>query len=1145
MTEQQITSESTLEHLRRCPNNYIGPNNIIDQDVYLVKDDAVVHEKIDDFCEALLHLFKEVIDNAADNIKRPYSTPQSYIKIQVNKKSVQVTNDGKPIPVTKETIEIANEITKKKEKVTCYRTQGLFNYFRTGTNAVKSKAHSSIGTNGIGTKAVIGVSKHAKIHHSDPESGQQLEMEWKNGMTEISEPVVKPYKNKGVFTTFYYEPDWKWFKLKEFSDNHIGIMHCMSMCLAYVTGLKVTFNDKVIKVPNITSLGKLFFGERKSMELTNDSGDKVLIMEQTLEEMEEHGVRFVSFVNSSSTRSGGVHVNYNANKIGKEIATLYGNSLKQDDAKKFFIYIVNYHIDGEPDWSGQTKAELLGPKNLKRIDFEKKDAQKIKKWNVWAEIGRFLEGKINKNANKATKTMTSYIGALPKEATDAFYAGSKDKKKRDQTELYICEGLSAKSLIDAGLKYRKSSDFIGILALRGKINNVQKMEKSDQTDAKFLSLIRKMIGLKMGCKYEKEEDASDLRYRSIIIATDKDHDGRHILALVYGFFQLEHPGLIENGIVTFLETPVIKTVIGKEVHRFYLREDFTEWLDTLPETKRNAAIKNRKFIKGLGGNNGDSDAKFIFKESFLTGSLTFGKQRDKDLLKMFFGKNDVLGKKDFMFATFYNDEWVHVPKKGSMTFTEFVEHVFTGAVDEQIHRAIPFVYDGLIESKKDILWTALHYLKKQTKTVQFASSVATHSSYDHGEQNLPPTVTKMTQNIIGQNNIIVFKGDGIFGNRYQDTESKHGAAAERYTYLEIQPLMREIFRVEDDPILEYEEKDGRITSPKYFLPIIPWFAVNGILQTVANTFSTSYPSYNPDDLIKWIKHWIHENYEDAPEAEGVEMVPWFRGFRGKIEKTANGWLSRGICKQIDDNTWEIDEIAAGKWGSQMQTVLEKLADDKKIEKPRIMNLDANTCKAIIKTKQDFDVTKSLESVLTNKMPMTNVTLIHDERPMTSDNIEDHLVEYAIRRYQGYIDRRKYHLAELTRELQIKNDKIKYIKLVIDGTINFKKITDTSHLIKVFGEHGFKPVVEKEEEEEDQGSRGWKHLLSVTMVSATKKSIERLENEKNVIEEKYTYFKTSKAWRLWLDDLEKFKVAYDEYCKENPMNTEFVSAPPKK
>lgn len=1139
MASKKITSESTLQHLHRKPDNYIGGNSITEQTMFVYENDQIVNKLVDDWNEPLIHIFKEAIDNASDNVANKWSTPQSYIDIKVDRNSVQVTNDGMPIHVVEEEIELPNEITKKIEVHKLWRSQALFNYFRTGTNAKNGEKDDSIGTNGIGSKSIWAVSKYAKLHHGDPDNQKQLVMEYHDKMSKISEPKITAYKSKKSFTTFYYEPDFEWFGFTKFSKNHIGIMHAMAVCLAYTSKIKVIFNEKEIKVPTLKKLGEMFFGERNSIEFKNANGDNVLVMEQSLEEMETYGIRQLAFVNGSFTRDGGIHVDRNATKIGKFLAEAYGSGLKGVDASKFFIYIANYKIS-TPDceWTGQTKAGLKGLKNkkqLKHVDVEKKDFNKCKKWELWNQIATFLEGKTNRVANKAVGNK-EYIGPLGKNGTDAFYAGHKNKKHRDKCELYITEGLSAKGLVDAGAKYRAGSDYIGTLALRGKLNNVLTMKtREEQTKKVFIQLIRQMIGLKMGCKYLKEEECATLRYPKVIVACDRDNDGAHINLLLVSFFQSEHPGLLENGIVHFLESPVIKTTVGKEIHRFFLREDFEEWLKELPETKRNQAIKNRAFIKGLGGLNGSDDAKFVFSDNFFTGQILFKKQRDKDMLNIFFkgGKENVKQKKEYMMATFYNDEWIHHPRKGTMTYSEYIESRYTLAIDEQIKRAIPMVYDGLIESKKDILFTALLYLKSQMKTVPFSMDVAVKSGYTHGEQNLPPTVTKMAQTIIGANNIVVFKGEGIFGSRFLGPDELHGAASARYTAIDFQPIMHTIFRQDDNPILEYEEKDGRITTPKYFLPIIPFFAVNGILHAPANTFSTSFPSYKPEDLVNWVRWWIGESFDTSPKTVPIELVPWFRGFRGTFEKSSNGWVSKGILTKKDEKTWFVDEIAIDKWGVDLQELLEELATNKKIEKPRIFNIDTNTIKAEIKVRENFDVYKALESVLEKKVPMTNVTLIHEHCPVTLTGIEGHLHEYAKRRYKGYQDRRKYKIPELERQLKLISDKVKFIKLVLDGTINFRKIKDKENLIATLLSLDF--IGEE-----------WDHITSMTMLSCTQKGIDALEKQRKRDEEIYLYYKNNKPWQIWLDELDEFSKDYVKYLKDNPIDTEAeIWTPPGK
>ena len=109
-----------------------------------------------------------------------------------------------------------------------------------------------------------------------------------------------------------------------------------------------------------------------------------------------------------------------------------------------------------------------------------------------------------------------------------------------------------------------------------------------------------------------------------------------------------------------------------------------------------------------------------------------------------------------------------------------------------------------------------------------------------------------------------------------------------------------------------------------------------------------------------------------------------RGFKGTVEKTKTGWVTKGVIEQTDRNTWNVSEIAAGCWGVQLQIALEKLADNKKIEKPRITNLDSNTVSAVIKRRgnEGFDINAALKPVMENSICMSNVTFVHNDGPRT-------------------------------------------------------------------------------------------------------------------------------------------------------------------
>ena len=73
----------------------------------------------------------------------------------------------------------------------------------------------------------------------------------------------------------------------------------------------------------------------------------------------------------------------------------------------------------------------------------------------------------------------------------------------------------------------------------------------------------KIIGLKVGKKYEDESDLNDLRYGKLMIMTDQDHDGSHIKGLLINFIHHFWPSLMRNnGFMREFVTPIIKASKG-------------------------------------------------------------------------------------------------------------------------------------------------------------------------------------------------------------------------------------------------------------------------------------------------------------------------------------------------------------------------------------------------------------------------------------------------------------------------------------------------------------------------------------------------------------------------------------------------------
>ena len=180
---------------------------------------------------------------------------------------------------------------------------------------------------------------------------------------------------------------------------------------------------------------------------------------------------------------------------------------------------------------------------------------------------------------------------------DANEAGTRDGHK---CTLILTEGDSAKSLALAGIEVI-GRDYYGCFPLKGKLLNVRDAStKQIGENAEIQNLI-KIIGLQMGKKYTRET-LSQLRYGSVMIMTDQDHDGSHIKGLLINFVHRFWPSLMElDGFLVEFVTPIIKVFRaagGRQevVKAFFTIPEYEAWMSEQVETR---ALK-AKYYKGLG-----------------------------------------------------------------------------------------------------------------------------------------------------------------------------------------------------------------------------------------------------------------------------------------------------------------------------------------------------------------------------------------------------------------------------------------------------------------------------------------------------------------------------------------------------------------
>lgn len=155
-------------------------------------------------------------------------------------------------------------------------------------------------------------------------------------------------------------------------------------------------------------------------------------------------------------------------------------------------------------------------------------------------------------------------------------------------ELILVEGDSAAG----SLKENRDADYQAVLPLRGKILNVQKATLSRALANTEIATIFSVLG----AGYGKNYDDKKLQYDKVLICTDADVDGAHISVLLQTLFLKYLPGLIENGHIFRIITPLFVNTLKnkKEVYTY----DDKEQEQFLKKHEKKLAEVNRN--KGLG-----------------------------------------------------------------------------------------------------------------------------------------------------------------------------------------------------------------------------------------------------------------------------------------------------------------------------------------------------------------------------------------------------------------------------------------------------------------------------------------------------------------------------------------------------------------
>jgi topoisomerase IV subunit B len=564
-------------------------------------------------------MLKEVIDNSVDEFIMKNGKK---ISVRVNEETgcVSVRDFGRGIPLGK-VIDCVSQIN-------------------TGAKYNDDVFQFSVGLNGVGTKAVNALSSYFLVRsHRD---GEFVEAQFSQGILK-SEKKGKTSEANGTYVEFI--PDAEIFKKYRFQHEFIlkRIWH-----YAYLnSGLVLDFNGELIQSKN--GLLDLLNAEVTEDRLYEPLHYRGKLLEFAFLHTQSYGETYFSFVNGQYTSDGGTHLSAFREGILKGVNEFTKKNFQGVDVREGIVGTILVKVK-DPIFESQTKNklgnnELRGPvvQEVKEavinlLHKHPETANRLIERIAFNEKLRKELAAVKKEAKEKQKKISFKIPKL----RDCKYHFQDQSAYSDKTMIFLTEGDSASASIVASRDPLTQAVF----SLRGKPLNVFGM-KMDQL-YKNEEMFNLMSALNI------EDDIAQLRYNKVILATDADVDGMHIRNLLITFFLTYFEGLVVNGHLYILETPLFKVRNKEQTIYCYSEEEKEKAIARLKK-----GIEVTRF-KGLGEISPSEFKQFIGKDMRLI-PVTINSFSDiKSTLQFYMGKNTP-ERKQFIMQNLINEEELLTP----------------------------------------------------------------------------------------------------------------------------------------------------------------------------------------------------------------------------------------------------------------------------------------------------------------------------------------------------------------------------------------------------------------------------------------------------------------------------------------------------
>lgn len=539
----------------------------------------------------LHHLVYEIVDNSIDEALAGIC---DHIIIKINKNgSVEITDNGSGIPV---------DIHPQTGKST---VETVLTILHAGGKFDNSAYKVSGGLHGVGVSVVNALSN--KLVATVKRNGKIYRQEFSKGIRKSDLEVIGETNKDETGTSIYFEPDDTIFETVEFSDE---VLAKRFREMAFLNkGIKIEFIDERKDLKEVFHYEG---GIKSFVEFINAKKkpvhDEIIYIDEIREETaveiaiqytDSYSEVVLSFANNINTEEGGTHLSgfrsaltRTLNDYGRKnnIIKEKEENLSGEDVREGISAVISVKLP-DPQFEGQTKAKLGNSETRGIVDSVLSEDLAVfleENPRVGKQIlDKALSARRAREAARKARDLTRKKNNLESMTLPGKLADCQnDDPKRN--EIFLVEGNSA----GGSAKDGRDSAYQAILPLRGKIMNVEKARLDRMLNS---SEIRAMITA-FGTGIGEEFDLEKLRYDKIIIMTDADVDGAHIMTLLLTFFFRYMKPLIEEGHVYVAQAPLYGIEKGTKILRYCHNEK--ELRLALKEYKDSKV--NIKRYKGLG-----------------------------------------------------------------------------------------------------------------------------------------------------------------------------------------------------------------------------------------------------------------------------------------------------------------------------------------------------------------------------------------------------------------------------------------------------------------------------------------------------------------------------------------------------------------